>query len=128
VSSLVSRFPLLVLLGLGLGLHPAANGVKMEAGCTTVQCDVVVGAALVTLAHPIDPASSFPILRRTDLGAGHAVQQGGRARTFPDSASPIISSRSGRAACRCCLPPGVSAGGSGDGLALLANKLPPSLL
>jgi hypothetical protein len=55
VPSLVSRFPLLVLLGLGLGLHLAANRAKMEAGRMTLQCDVVVGAALVVLAHPIDP-------------------------------------------------------------------------
>jgi hypothetical protein len=60
VSSLVSRFPLLVLLGLGLGLHLAANRAETEAGRTTLRCDVVVGVALVALAHPIDPAfSSF---------------------------------------------------------------------
>jgi hypothetical protein len=76
VSSLVSRFPLLVLLGLGLGLHPVANGAETEAGRMTLRCDVVVGAALVMLAHPIDLAAvAFPILRQTDLGAGRAVRR-----------------------------------------------------
>jgi hypothetical protein len=94
VSSLVSRFRLLVLLGLGLGLHPMPNGAKMEVGCTTLWCDVVVGAALVTLALPINLASSFPILRRTDLGAGRAVMRYNRevvltpSLTVPVSTSP----------------------------------------
>jgi hypothetical protein len=75
VSSLVSRFPFLVLLGLGLCLHPAANRAETEVGRTTLQCDVVVGAALVTLAHPIDPTASSLVLRRTDLGAGRTVRR-----------------------------------------------------
>jgi hypothetical protein len=83
VSSLVSRFSLLLLLGLGLGLHPVANGAEMKAGSMTLRCDMVVGAALVALAHTIDPVLTFLVLRRTDLGAGRAVRR---------SADPIVSS------------------------------------
>jgi hypothetical protein len=73
VSSLVSRFRLLVLLGLGLGLYPVANGAEMKAGSMTLRCDMVVGAALVALAHTIDPTSSFLVLRRTERSADPIV-------------------------------------------------------
>jgi hypothetical protein len=93
VSSLVSRFPLLLLLGLGLGLHPVANGAEMKAGSMTLRCDVVAGAALVALAHTIDPASSFLVLHRTDLGARRAVRRYNREVVLmPSLTVPIPSS------------------------------------
>jgi hypothetical protein len=87
VSSLVSRFPLLVLLGLGLGLHLAANRAETEAGRTTLRCDVVVEVALVALAHPIDPAWEV------DLGAGRVVRRCNREVILvPSLAVPVPSS------------------------------------
>jgi hypothetical protein len=92
VSSLVSRFPFLVLLGLGLCLHPAANRAETEVGRTTLQCDVVVGAALVTLAHPIDPTASSLVLRRTDLGAGRTVRRYNREVVLVPSLTVTVPS------------------------------------
>jgi hypothetical protein len=93
VSSLMSRFPLLVLLGLDLGLHLAANGAETEARRTTLWCDVVVEAALVTLAHPIDSASSSLVLCRKDLGVGRAVRRYNREVVLaPSLTVPVPSS------------------------------------
>jgi hypothetical protein len=90
VSSLVSRCPLLVLIGLELGLHPAANGAETEAGRTTLRCDVVVGVVLVALMHPIDPVLSSLVLRRTDLGAGRAVGRYNREVVLTPSLTVLV--------------------------------------
>jgi hypothetical protein len=64
-----SSFLCLVLLGLGLGLPPAAFDAEVEAGRA-----VMAGVAWVALVHPIAPASPSPVLHWADLGVGHALR------------------------------------------------------
>jgi hypothetical protein len=69
-----------------------ADRAETEAGHMTLRCDVVVRAALVALAHSIDPASSFPVLCRMDLGAGRTVRRYNREVVLTPSLTVLVPS------------------------------------
>jgi hypothetical protein len=71
--SLSSRFPFLVLLGLGLHLPPTDFGAEVEAGRTTLRWDGVGMAAVVELTIPRSPVMASPLLLRADFGELCAV-------------------------------------------------------
>jgi hypothetical protein len=71
--SLSSRFPFLVLLGLGLHLPPTDFGAEVEAGRTALRWDGVGGAAVVKLTIPRSPAMVSPLLLRADFSELCAV-------------------------------------------------------
>jgi hypothetical protein len=85
-----SSFTFLVLLGLGFGLPLVANGAEVEAGSAALRCDVVGGAAMFALTHPIDLALPYPYLRRADLGAGRAVMRYDRAVMLMPSLAVLV--------------------------------------
>jgi hypothetical protein len=67
VRSLASRFPFLVLLGLGLHFPPTDFGAEVEAGCTTLWWEGVSGAVVVELVIPRSPTMASPLLLRADF-------------------------------------------------------------
>jgi hypothetical protein len=113
-----------VLLGLRFDLPSAVNGVKVEAR-GALHHDVVGRVVMFALTHLIDLASSYPFLRRPYLGVGRVVMQYDREVVPAPSLTVLVLSSLPDlewTARWCCSPPGVSIGGSNDGLTMPANK------